>query len=129
MDDIAKKLASSDGPVHADETYWTTDGARSFFWLHGDEKFIHFQYDTWRAGQVSRDILGDDFTGTPTNADHAAHGARSVPDRLLLWLDGFRCRCETKVLGSFGSPGTPTNARRRCPAEADRSRFGGLCLL
>jgi transposase len=64
VDDIAKKLASSDGPVNADETYWTTDGARSFFWMHGDQKFIHFQYDTSRAGQVSRDILGDDFTGT-----------------------------------------------------------------
>jgi len=28
VDDIAKKLASSDGPVHADETYWTTNGFR-----------------------------------------------------------------------------------------------------
>ena len=64
VEDIAKKLASSDGAVHADETYWTTDGQRSFFWVHGDEKYIHFQYDTSRAGQVSRDILGDDFTGT-----------------------------------------------------------------
>lgn len=64
QEDIRKKLASSDGGVHADETYWTTDGARSYFWVHGDEKFIHFQYDTTRAGQVSRDILGDDFTGT-----------------------------------------------------------------
>ncbi len=64
VEDIRKKLASSDGAVHADETYWTTDGARSYFSVHGDEKFIHFQYDTTRAGQVSRDILGDDFTGT-----------------------------------------------------------------
>ena len=63
-EDIRKKLASSNGAVHADETYWTTDGARSYFWVHGDEKFIHFQYDTTRAGQVSRDILGNDFTGT-----------------------------------------------------------------
>jgi hypothetical protein len=64
VDDIAKKLASSEGAVHADETYWTTDGLRSYIWVHGDEKYIHFQYDTSRAGQVSRDILGDDFTGT-----------------------------------------------------------------
>ncbi len=28
VEDIAKKLASSDGPVHADETYWTTNGFR-----------------------------------------------------------------------------------------------------
>ena len=64
VDDIAKKLASSDGAVHADETYWTTDGARSYFWVHADSDFVHFQYDTSRAGQVSRDILGADFTGT-----------------------------------------------------------------
>ena len=64
VDDIAKKLSSSDGAVHADETYWTLDGKRSYYWVHGDEKYIHFQFDTSRAGQVSRDILGDDFTGT-----------------------------------------------------------------
>ena len=64
VDDIAKKLGSSDGAVHADETYWTTDGARSYFWVHGDLNYIHFQYDTSRAGRVSREILGDDFTGT-----------------------------------------------------------------
>jgi len=64
VDDIAKKLASSDEAVHADETYWTTDGARSYFWVHCDHNFIHFQYDTSRAGEVSRNILGDDFLGT-----------------------------------------------------------------
>ena len=45
VQDIQKKLASTDGPVHADETYWTTDGDRSYFWVHGNEKHIHFQYD------------------------------------------------------------------------------------
>ncbi len=75
VNDIAKKLASSDGPVNADETYWTTDGARSFFWMHGDEKFIHFQYDTSRAGQVSRDILGDDFIGTLVTDCYSGYAA------------------------------------------------------
>lgn len=64
VDDIAKKLASSDGAVHADETYWTTDGARSYFWVHCNQNCVHFQYDTSRAGEVSRNILGDDFGGT-----------------------------------------------------------------
>jgi len=64
VDDIAKKLGSSDGAVHADETYWTLDGKRAYYWVHGDEKFIHFQFDTSRGGQVSRDVLGDHFTGT-----------------------------------------------------------------
>lgn len=42
VEDIRMKLASSDGAVHADETYWTTDGDRSYFWVHGDTKFVHF---------------------------------------------------------------------------------------
>ena len=64
VDDIAKTLSRSDGPVHADETYWTLDGKRAYFWVHGDEKFIHFQFDTSRAGEVSRDLWGPYFTGT-----------------------------------------------------------------
>lgn len=63
-EDIAKKLSSSEGPVHADETFWTLDGKRAYYWVHGNEKFIHFQFDTTRAGEVSRNILGNDFTGT-----------------------------------------------------------------
>lgn len=64
VDDIAKKLSSSDGAVHADETFWTLDGQRSYFWVHGDTKFIHFQFTTSRAGSLSRDVLGPNFTGT-----------------------------------------------------------------
>lgn len=75
VEDIAKKLASSDGPVHADETYWTLDGQRSYYWVHGDEKYIHFQFDTSRAGQVSRNILGDDFTGTLVTDCYSAYFA------------------------------------------------------
>jgi hypothetical protein len=78
VDDIAKKLANSDGAVHADETYWTTDAARSFFWVHGDLNYIHFQYDTSRAGQVSRDILGDDFTGTLVTDCYAGYSASAA---------------------------------------------------
>jgi hypothetical protein len=61
VDDIAQKLASSEGPVHADETYWTTDGARSYFWVHGDEKYIYswttrafHRQTTWRSEPSDR---------------------------------------------------------------------------
>ena len=75
VEDIRKKLASSDGAVHADETYWTTNGDQSYLWVHGDEKFIHFQYDTTRGGQVSRDILGNNFTGTLVTDCYSGHFA------------------------------------------------------
>ncbi len=74
-EDIAKKLASSDGAVHADETYWTLDGDRSYFWVHGDEMFIHFQFDTSRAGEVSRNVLGNEFTGTLVTDCYSGYSA------------------------------------------------------
>ena len=40
VDDIAKKIASSDGAVHADETYSVLDGRRSYFWVHGTTRYI-----------------------------------------------------------------------------------------
>jgi hypothetical protein len=52
VDDIAQKLASSEGPVHADETYWTPDGARSYFRVHGDEKYIY----SWTTRAFHRQI-------------------------------------------------------------------------
>jgi transposase len=64
VDDIAKKLASSDGAVHADETYSVLDGKRAYFWVHGTTRYIHFTFGTTRSGKVSRDVLGDYFTGT-----------------------------------------------------------------
>jgi transposase len=50
VDDIAKKIASTDGAVHADETYWTLDSHRAFYWVHCTELYVHFQFDTSRAG-------------------------------------------------------------------------------
>jgi transposase len=73
---IAKKIASSDGPVHADETYWSLDGERAYYWVHGTEKFIHFQFDTSRAGEVSRDILGEYFAGTLVTDCYAGYEAQ-----------------------------------------------------
>lgn len=63
-DDIGQKIASSEGAVHADETYWSLNGERAYYWVHGDEKFLHFQFDTSRAGEVSREVLGEHFAGT-----------------------------------------------------------------
>jgi cell division septum initiation protein DivIVA len=79
-DDIAKKIGSSDDAVHADETYWTLNGRRAFYWLHGTEKFIHFQFDTSRAGEVSRNVLGPYFDGTLVTdcyAGYEAHQAKA----------------------------------------------------
>jgi len=63
-DDIAKKIGSSEGAVHADETYWTLNGERAYYWLHATTQYVHFQFDPSRAGEVSRNVLGSDFTGT-----------------------------------------------------------------
>jgi transposase len=64
VDDIAKKIGSSDGAVHADETYSTCNGRRAYYWLHATTEYVHFQFDKSREGQVSRDVLGPHFAGT-----------------------------------------------------------------
>ncbi|HMO16330.1 MAG TPA: hypothetical protein PKA83_19580 [Pirellulaceae bacterium] len=43
VEDIGKKLASSDGAVHVGETSSTIYGARSYFGVHGDSNNIHFK--------------------------------------------------------------------------------------
>lgn len=77
-DDIRKKVAASDGAVHADETYWTLDGQRAYYWLHATERYIHFQFDTTRAGEVSRDLLGVDFAGTLVTDCYSAYDAQGA---------------------------------------------------
>ncbi len=64
VDDIAKKLASWDGAVHADETYSLLNGKRAYFWVHATTRYVHFSFGTTRSGQVSRNVLGNDFGGT-----------------------------------------------------------------
>jgi transposase len=79
-DDIRQKIASHEGAVHADETYWTLDGQRAYYWVHGAEKFLHFQFDTSRAGEVSREVLGEHFAGTLVTdcySGYHAHAAKA----------------------------------------------------
>jgi len=76
VDDIARKIASSDGPVNADETYWSLNGERAYYWLHATEEYVHFQFDTSRAGEVSRQVLGEHFAGTLVTDCYAAYDAQ-----------------------------------------------------
>ena len=76
--DIEKKIASSEGPVHADETYWTLDGDRAYYWVHTTTEYVHFEFETTRAGQVSRDILGEDFAGTLVTDCYSGYEAQSA---------------------------------------------------
>jgi hypothetical protein len=78
VDDIRKKVAASDGAMHADETYWTLDGQRAYYWLHATAQYIHFPFDTSRAREVSRDLLGADFAGTLVTDCYSAHDARGA---------------------------------------------------
>jgi hypothetical protein len=80
VDSIVAKIRSTEGPVHADETYWSLDGQRAYYWVHATAQYVHFQFDTTRSGQVSRDILGLDFEGTLVTdcyAGYEAHTARA----------------------------------------------------
>ena len=76
--DIEKKIASTEGPVHADETYWTLDGDRAYYWVHTTEEYVHFEFETTRSGQVSREILGEDFAGTLVTDCYSGYEAQNA---------------------------------------------------
>ncbi|MBN2294281.1 MAG: transposase [Pirellulales bacterium] len=78
VDDIAKKIASTDGAVHADETYWTLDADRAYYWTHCIEDYIHFHFDISRAGEVSRNILGPYFEGTLVTDCYSGYHAHQM---------------------------------------------------
>ena len=77
-EDIAKKIGSSDGAVHADETYWTLNGKRAYYWLHATTHYVHFQFDQSRAGEVSRNVLGPNFTGTLVTDCYSGYHAHTA---------------------------------------------------
>jgi hypothetical protein len=79
-EDVAAKIGSTDGAVNADETYWSSNGKRSYFWLHATGPYVHFRFSPSRAGSVSRRILGKDFSGvlvTDCYSGYEAHPARA----------------------------------------------------
>ena len=102
-DDIGQKLASSDGAVPADETYWTLDGQRAYYWVHGDEKYIHFQFDTSRAGEVSRDVLGEHFAGTLVTDCYSGYHAHVAKAKQKCLVHVARQAREWQKLTAVGS--------------------------
>jgi hypothetical protein len=104
VEDICKKVASSEGAVHADETYWTLDGARSYYWIHATDRYIHFQFDTTRAGEVSRDLLGEDFTGTLVTDCYSAYDAQGAKAKQKCLAHLARTARDWQKLTAPGSP-------------------------
>jgi transposase len=103
VDDIAKKVGSSDGAVHADETYWTLDGERAFYWLHATTLYVHFQFDCSRAGEVSRAVLGEDFTGTLVTDCYSGYHAHQAKAKQKCLAHVARRAHEWQALTAEGS--------------------------
>jgi len=76
VQDILAKISSTEHTVHADETYWSLDGKRAFFWIHATGRYVHFHCSRSRAGKVSRRILGDHFAGILVTDCYAGYDAQ-----------------------------------------------------
>jgi transposase len=102
--DIRKKVAASDGAVHADETYWIHDVQRAYYWVHATDKYIHFQFDTSRAGEVSRELLGVDFAGTLVTDCYSAYDAQGAKAKQKCLAHLTRTARDWQKLTSADSP-------------------------
>jgi hypothetical protein len=104
VEDIAKKLASSEGAVHADETYSILDGRRAYFWVHCTTRYVHFSFGTTRSGKVSRDVLGNDFRGTLVTDCYSAYIAHSAGAKQKCLAHLARTARDWQKLTKAGSP-------------------------
>ena len=104
VDDIAKKIASSEGAVHADETYSVLNGKRAYFWVHATTRFVHFSFVTTRSGKVSRDVLGDDFTGTLVTDCYSGYIAHTAGAKQKCLAHLARTARDWQKLTKAGSP-------------------------
>jgi hypothetical protein len=103
VDDIAKKIGSSDGAVHADETYWILNGRRAYYWLHATTEYVHFQFDSSREGQVSRDVLGPHFAGTLVTDCYSGYHAHEAKAKQKCLVHLARRAREWQRLTTAGS--------------------------
>jgi transposase len=90
--------------VHADETYWVLDGQRAYYWVHATEQYIHFQFDTSRAGEVSRELLGTDFAGTLVTDCYSAYDAQGAKAKQKCLSHLARTARDWQKLTSADSP-------------------------
>ena len=104
VEDIQKKIACTEGAVHADETYWTLDGDRAYYWVHTTEDFVHFEFSTTRSGEVSRNILGDDLVGTLVTDCYGGYEAQNAGAKQKCLAHLARTACDWQKLTSLGTP-------------------------
>jgi hypothetical protein len=58
--------------------YSVLNGQRAYFWVHATTRHVHFSFGTTRSGQVSRDVLGNDFSGTLVTDCYSGYFAHSA---------------------------------------------------
>jgi hypothetical protein len=76
VQDLRAKISSTEGPVLADETYWSLNGRRAYFWIHATSRHVHFHCSLSRAGKISRRILEDRFAGLLVTDCYAGYDAQ-----------------------------------------------------
>lgn len=70
--DLRDKIRTSD-VIHADETFWRSDGLGHFVWFAGNEDLSFFHIDRHRSADVAKSIFGEDFAGTLVRDRYAAY--------------------------------------------------------
>lgn len=85
--------AVGDRPVvYMDETGWRWPGARRYAWLASSDEIAVYHLTDTRAGQVAKDLLGEDFAGVLVSDRYSGYN----------WLDvNQRQACYSHLLRDF----------------------------
>ena len=61
-DNIAHRI-SKEKILHGDESGWKVKGKSGYIWIFCNKKFVYFLHNKSRAGDIPKDVLGDDYDG------------------------------------------------------------------
>lgn len=80
--------------VHGDETGWRENGRNGYIWSFNTPAIRYFCYRKSRAGQVVKEVLGEQFEGVLVSDFYASYNIH----------DGFHQRCWAHLLRDLKDP-------------------------
>jgi transposase len=101
--------------VQADETGWREDGINGYIWSVSTPTIRYYEYHHWRAGEVVKQLIGEDFQGVLGSDFYAAYNIHQ----------GLHQRCWVHFLRDVHEPPRRFSPGRGA-ANLGQGREGGV---
>jgi len=93
--DVIEYQVPKEMVLHGDETGWKIRRDAGYIWIFCNKNLVYFHHEKSRAGQVVKDILGEDYNGTCVCDFYGAYNVLKNTQRCLVhFLKDIKKQCE-----------------------------------